>query len=227
MRIKFVEIQNFRKLRSCTVEFAEKTTVFVGANNSGKTSAMDALSLFLLEKNQFTTTDLTLSNWIEINRIGDSWVNNNSEDASLDLSIKPWQEYLPSIDVWIEAANDEIHYVNHIIPTLDWGGGWLGIRLRFEPKNIEDLCKDYLSSFKSAKETTETAKGQKGTDKVTLELWPRTMREFLDKRLGTHFTVRAYTLDPTKCILPKGGVAQPQELPGSTYLDRINTIYTS
>lgn len=40
MHIKFVEIQNFRKLKSCRVDFEEETTVFVGANNSGKTSAM-------------------------------------------------------------------------------------------------------------------------------------------------------------------------------------------
>lgn len=39
MHIKHVEIGNFRKLRAVRVDFAEQTTVFVGANNSGKTSA--------------------------------------------------------------------------------------------------------------------------------------------------------------------------------------------
>jgi len=222
MRIEFVEIQNFRKLLSCRVDFAEKTTVFVGANNSGKTSAMDALILFLLENKQFTTTDFTLSNWIEINKIGDSWVKNDSENIAPDLSIKSWQKYLPSIDVWIKAEKDEIHYVSHILPALDWDcKDLLGIRLRFEPENIEELYKDYLSSFKSAKKTIEEAKKEKGTDKVTLGLWPRTMREFLDKRLNKHFTIRAYILDPTKCKLPEKGAAQPQELPiDSLYLDK-------
>jgi predicted ATP-dependent endonuclease of OLD family len=37
MRISFVEIRNFRKLKSCRVEFSDMQTVFVGANNSGKT----------------------------------------------------------------------------------------------------------------------------------------------------------------------------------------------
>ncbi|MCK4829840.1 AAA family ATPase, partial [bacterium] len=212
MHIELVEIQNFRKLRSCRVELAEKTTVFVGANNSGKTSAMDALILFLLEKNQFTTTDFTLSNWIEIDKIGDSWVKNDSENASPDLSIETWQKYLPSLDVWIKAENNEIHYVSKIIPTLGWTGGLLGIRLRLEPENIEELYKDYLSSFKSAKETIKAAKNQKGKKKSKLELWPRTMREFLDKRLRNLFTVRSYILDPTKSISPKKGIAQPQEL---------------
>ena len=36
MRIKFVEIQNFRKLKSIRIELADQTTLFVGANNSGK-----------------------------------------------------------------------------------------------------------------------------------------------------------------------------------------------
>jgi hypothetical protein len=89
---------------------------------------MDALILFLVknENNSFITTDFTLSNWIEIDKIGESWVKDNSEKPSPDLSIAPWQKYLPSIDVWIKAENDEIHYVSHIIPTLDWNGG--GIR---------------------------------------------------------------------------------------------------
>ncbi|MCF2717442.1 ATP-binding protein [Paenibacillus sp. UKAQ_18] len=50
MHIECVEIQNFKKLKSCRVEFTDKTTIFVGANNSGKTSAMDALRKFLDKK---------------------------------------------------------------------------------------------------------------------------------------------------------------------------------
>jgi len=43
MRIAFVEIANFRKLLSVRVDLHERQTLFVGANNSGKTSAMLAL----------------------------------------------------------------------------------------------------------------------------------------------------------------------------------------
>lgn len=51
MKISFVDIQNFRKLKRCRVEFAEEQTLLVGANNSGKTSATDALICFL-DKNK-------------------------------------------------------------------------------------------------------------------------------------------------------------------------------
>ena len=38
MRIKFIQIQNFRKLHSCQIDFSEKETIFVGATmlNKGK-----------------------------------------------------------------------------------------------------------------------------------------------------------------------------------------------
>jgi predicted ATP-dependent endonuclease of OLD family len=50
MRISFVEIANFRKLLSVRIDFAPETTLLVGANNSGKTSAMIALRQILLQR---------------------------------------------------------------------------------------------------------------------------------------------------------------------------------
>ena len=49
MRILAINIQNFRKLLQCHIDFSKKITLFVGANNSGKTSAMDALGKFLAD----------------------------------------------------------------------------------------------------------------------------------------------------------------------------------
>ena len=63
MIIDFIDIQNFRKLKKCRVKFSKEKTVFVGANNSGKTSAMDTMIVFLEKSKKLTTTDFTLSNW--------------------------------------------------------------------------------------------------------------------------------------------------------------------
>ena len=38
MKIKKIYIQNFRKLKSCAIDFDDTQTICVGANNSGKTS---------------------------------------------------------------------------------------------------------------------------------------------------------------------------------------------
>lgn len=45
MKIEFIKIKNFRKLHTCKIEFSDKETIFVGANNSGKTTAMEAMIL--------------------------------------------------------------------------------------------------------------------------------------------------------------------------------------
>ncbi|WP_428198434.1 AAA family ATPase [Aliivibrio kagoshimensis] len=47
MKISVVDIQNLRKLKRCRVEFSKEQTLFVGANNSGKTSATDAFLTIL------------------------------------------------------------------------------------------------------------------------------------------------------------------------------------
>ncbi|MPW26433.1 AAA family ATPase [Alkalibaculum sp. M08DMB] len=212
MYIKCVEIQNFRKLKSCRIEFTEETTLFVGANNSGKTSAMDALVKFLIRSNQFTIMDFTLSNWSVINNIGMKWESNYSENISLESSIDEWKDILPTMDVWLQVEENEIHYVTHLIPTLSWKGGLLGVRLRLEPKDIDTLLYDYCISRAKAKKTISDAQIDHGEDPIALELWPRNMRDFLDKTLLTHFTIRAYLLDDSKYRTVSNHIVTPQDL---------------
>jgi predicted ATP-dependent endonuclease of OLD family len=212
MRIAHIDIQNFRKLKCCRVELSEKETVFVGANNSGKTSAMDALMLFLKKskRKNLSITDFTLSNWSSINQIGSDWVTNTDKNK-LNLSNLSWEPLVPSIDIWLQVEDNKIHYVSHIIPTLNWSGGLLGIRLIFEPEKVDDLYKNYIAAYTTAKNTNDLHKaGSEEGKKTSLALWPRSMRDFLDKELHKYFVVRAYVLDPAKYndtspqILPLG-----------------------
>lgn len=195
MKIESIEIQNFRKLKSCHIDISGKETLFVGANNSGKTSAIDAIRLFLYEKNNIFTTDFTLSNWKEIISIGESWIA-NQEDESSNLSIEQWQSYLPSLDVWIKVNKNEVHYVSHLIPTLDWDSGLLGVRLRLEPKNIENLYQSFIEDFNASTQTIDEAKAK--NENIRLKLWPKDLQDFLDKKLSYYFKIEAYTLDPLK-----------------------------
>jgi len=218
MKIVFVEIQNFRKLKSCRVEIASQETILVGANNSGKTSAMDAMILFLKKsrRRDITTTDFTLSNWLHINQIGKKWADADAENKP-DLTLKQWLPYMPSIDIWLEADDADIHHVIHLLPTLDWKPDQkLGVRLLFAPKDIEKLYKDFRDAYKAARDTEPTATSK---DKRKLSLWPETMRDFLDRELHKEphkHEVRAYILDPTQCCDPENGVAKPQQLPADS-----------
>lgn len=215
MKIKFIEIQNFRKLKSCRVEFSDRETLFVGANNSGKTSAMDALILFLGNKGKFTTRDFTLSNWKEINKIGDNWIKTKGKNTP-ELSVKQWVPFLPTMDVWLKVSTSEIHYVSNIIPTLNWKEGLLGVRFVFEPKDLVSLhgsfVKEYYSSYKASREVT-ARKSEEG-NRDPFRLWPTSLKEFLEKKIDSHFAQKAYILNPEKIQAPGSeGVAKPQELP--------------
>jgi predicted ATP-dependent endonuclease of OLD family len=217
MRIKFVEVQNFRKLKSIRIDLSDRTTLLVGANNSGKTSAMLALGHFLVDRRRFTTNDFTLSHWSAINAIGIAW---EAQAAVVDApapTVTDWEAVLPSLDLWLDVGKNEIHHVSHLLPTLDWTAGPLGVRLRFEPKKVEELFKEYLVAIKAASETKQAgAKAKTEGDEHKVTLWPQNMRDFLERKLRMHFAVRAYLLDPTKCMTPVKGIAQPQALPSDS-----------
>ncbi|CDH05665.1 hypothetical protein XBO1_1970021 [Xenorhabdus bovienii str. oregonense] len=73
MKIDFIEIKNFRKLQSCRIEFDKEKTLLVGANNSGKTSAMVALRKFLISPKNIKLRDVSIGNWSLIDKIGSSF----------------------------------------------------------------------------------------------------------------------------------------------------------
>lgn len=211
MNITFFEIQNFRKLKACRVKIAQQETIFVGANNSGKTSAMDALILFLKQSRRkaFATTDFTLSNWSSLNHLGAQWIA-AADDEEPELAVDHLLPLLPCIDVWLTADEKDLHRVVHLLPTLDWTPEEsLGVRLVFAPKNMEQLYKDFRGAYKSAR----TAESASAKSESPLTLWPKSLRDFLDRQLHSQFEVQSYILDPTQCQDPVQGVAKPQSLP--------------
>jgi len=188
MNISSIYIQGFRKLRRCKIDFSKNTTLFVGANNSGKTSAMDALSKFLAGR-EFSLNDFTISNRVAINTIGNEWVK---EDCIAPKGVKDWEEVLPAMDIWLEVSNSEIHYVANIVPTLKWRGGKLGVRLTYQPKDIENFFNVYREAYNSAR-NTESANTEKGS---AINLHPKNLCDFLEKKLSTYFSIKSYVLNP-------------------------------
>jgi|AGTN01.1.fsa_nt_gi hypothetical protein len=188
MKIAFVDLQNFRKLRQCRIDFSDKTTLFVGANNSGKTSAMDALAKFLAKRN-FVFNDFTLTNHSAIKEIGICW---EKQECEMPSSLEDWEAILPTLDIWLNVADNEIQYVSHIIPTLRWRGGILGVRSMFQPKDISKMFAEYRDSYADARKTESSSSNS------TLSLWPKNLCDFIEKRFSSLFTLKAYILDPQK-----------------------------
>lgn len=214
MHIKDIEIGNFRKLKSVRIGVSDRTTVFVGANNSGKTSAMLALRYFLVERerSRFSLNDFTLSHWPAIDKMGLSWEEAKASDQ--ELPAPDWDAKLPFLDVWLHAEKSEAHFVQKLIPTLDWDGGLLGVRLRLEPKDASELQKAFLLAREDAHKIENVEQNAAGESNQNggVVLWPRSLTEFIQRRFATLFTVKSYILDPQKLAAPDHGVAKPQAL---------------
>jgi len=220
MHIDFVEIANFRKLLSAHVDLSPSTTLFVGANNSGKTSAMLALRRFLTPRRcPFEIHDFTLCHLRTLVEIGEAWVQAHQADAMADLSMAPWIQALPTLDLWLQVREDEVHRVRDLVPLMEWTGGRLGVRLRYEPKDLDALFKGFITAFAEAnvmRAAATAAAVAKGVD-TKLTVWPETLVDFLTKRLSSMFTIRAYPLDPALLTAPEKLRALPQALAKSVF----------
>jgi predicted ATP-dependent endonuclease of OLD family len=213
MHIAFVEIQNFRKLKAVHVDLHPQRTLFVGANNSGKTTAMLCLGHFLVEPKRFRPNDFTLSNWFHLNQVAATWAAHDASNGPLVPKLADIEQFLPALDLWFDIQPDEVHHVTHLLPTLQWSGGLLGVRLRWEPTDIEALREEFVLAYQKADGLKKGTSGGVGHSGTSAPLWPQDLREFLDRRLLKFFSVQIYLLDPAKCKIPVNGLAAPQPLP--------------
>lgn len=195
MKIQSVHIRNYRKLKNCHIDFGEKKTVLVGANNSGKTSAISAIVWFLKNTERFTLKEFTATNWTLINTIGEKWLEKDSVDDVL-LSSHQWDNIVPSMDVWINVENGEQYRVNHLIPSLNtWDGKKVGVRGQYVPKDVTKLYTAYKEAKTKAKSLEATEEWKKADSP---ELYPKNLCDFLGKgsNLREYFDVKYYIIDP-------------------------------
>lgn len=236
MRIDLIEIRNFRRLIATRIDMAQDTTLLVGANNSGKTSAITALRYFLLQQRAYSVHDIPISLWGSIDELGELF--GTSEDPESDIHPK-WAGLLPSLDVWLTVQEEEIHRIAHLIPTLDWKPeDGIGVRLQLAPRDSQDLLESFskarkaaadLLASRAAGESTRTDESDDGSTgdapsatpaRPEFGLWPKGLVDYLRKHMGGTMEIKAYILDPAAKKDPVNDVAQPQSLlPDAQELD--------
>lgn len=195
MKIQSIHIRNFRKLKNCHIDFGDKETVFVGANNSGKTSAISAIVWFLKNNEKFTLKEFTATNWAYIDELGDKWLAKDPIEESL-LDSHQWDDIVPSLDVWIDVADGEQYKVNHLIPSLNtWDGKVVGVRCQYVPKDIKRLYLDYKEAKQKVVVLQSTEEWKKASSP---DLFPKNLCDYLGKgsNLRDYFDVKYYIIDP-------------------------------
>lgn len=75
MKLKSVQICNFRGIKDITLDIDDKVTALIGRNGVGKTSFLDALKIFI-KKTSVNTNDFY------------KYLNDNTEESSNEISIK-------------------------------------------------------------------------------------------------------------------------------------------
>ena len=190
MKISFVQIQNFRKLKNCKINFGDQNTLFVGPNNSGKTSAMEVL-VKMFNKSGINFNDITVSNHKAINEIGKMIIEKQSNSDEIKLR---WDHLLPAIDIWIEVLNNEMQYVANLIPNLDWDGGLIGVRLLLQPDKSEKMYGDYIEKYSKARELENKA-SETGKN---IKIWPINFCDYMKSKMNEIFKIKLYILDALK-----------------------------
>jgi len=181
--IKTFRVKNFRRLRDVRIDLDPETTIFVGANNSGKTSAAQVFRLFLgSEKERFQLYDFTADCWAEF-------------DAFDTTSGDP-NEGLPRIvlDIWLDLNGDDenLHRVVDFLPNLSWSSDLVGIRLSYMPKNGRTLIENF-EEYRRRALATECPEGS------NYEPWPRSLTDYLSRELRREYEITYAILDATHC----------------------------
>ena len=148
IKLRFLELCKFRRLGKIQLDIDKKTTILVGANNSGKTSVLAALRHFLADGAPFGAFDISLSQWPKLRALGKAWEALTEDPSMVAGPEEPWKEQLqtllaamPTLDLWFDAGAGMYHYVAPLLSKFSWKGGAVGVRLRLEPAASVDELK--------------------------------------------------------------------------------------
>lgn len=174
VHLKTVQISNFRRLKNVSIDLETGTTVFVGANNSGKTSAASVLRLLVKGRAKgLTVFDFSASCLESLREIEDS---------------EPGEEPpLPAItlDLWFDVTENELHRVMDLLPSLDWNDQPVGIRLQYRPRSESELLSRYRDAKSAAALKSDTS----------YHPWPSSLQEYLEKKLHSEYELAYFVLE--------------------------------
>ncbi len=186
MYLHSFHIRNFRRLQDVHIDLENDVSIFVGANNSGKTSATHAIQLFMSGSKEFKLHDFSAECWRTFDKIGER--GNGVKDPP------PIPFPTISLDLWFHVEANDLHRVIDLLPSLNWTGSLVGLRIEFCPADEEELLSRYAEAKSKA-----VANIRAGADgKAEYHPWPNSLSDYLSKHLGKEFEFRYFVLDHAK-----------------------------
>lgn len=183
MRLHAYRLKNYRRLRDVVVELDNEISIFVGANNSGKTSAAQGLQMMLEGKrSKFNLFDFSAPLWKTFDEIG------NAAPGDVETPVT-----LPtiSLDLWFRVGVHDLVSAMPLLPSTDWEGRFVGIRVSFEPGSAYDVVRRFREKRDGAN-AAAIALNVAGDD---YQPWPQTLTKYLADELANEYELRYYVLD--------------------------------
>jgi predicted ATP-dependent endonuclease of OLD family len=183
MHIHALRIRNFRRLRDVQIDLAPDISIFVGANNSGKTSTAQAFQLFMgagASRERFSIHDFSAECWAEIDAFGEHVATARLPSIS--------------IDIWFHVDTADLHRVVDLLPSLSWEGPLVGVRIEFAALDEAALVVRFHEA--RAKAQANARRGRNAG--MGYQPAPRTLSEYLADNLRREFELRHYVLDPAR-----------------------------
>ncbi|PGP84039.1 AAA family ATPase [Bacillus cereus] len=206
MFIEKLNIKNYKRLKDVKVCLSQKQNLFIGPNNSGKTSAIEILVKFLTDKKSFNIYDVTIGNWSQLDNLFTLYYSKHDEDGQelvlADLYNK-MMHLLPTLKVTLRIEEAELYHVKSLIPYLNKECEKVAVTYTYEPVDFEKLILDYKNFRNSVSAWKTLTLSSHQVPEVDLEEiakdhWPSNFKSFLatDGRFKKYFTIKYYISNP-------------------------------
>ncbi len=153
MKLSKVQIKNFRLLQNVTMRLNTKSiaTILVGANNSGKTSAAEALLHFLDKTSKvFSFSDFSLGCRKEFDAFQHYTLYTpplaSAEEVVQSVSLRPSLPWM-SLTLWFDYTDEgpDLAVAGDLLMDLDVEQSVVAIEIRFAAIDEDKVAVDYLA----------------------------------------------------------------------------------
>lgn len=151
MKIKQIQLKNFRLLDDAIINIEDDITLIVGKNNTGKTSLFEAINIFTGNKQEISFEDFSQSSYstfLQIKELYDKFIieTNEQEKEALEIKIK---KEIPKVQLYIQfeydIEKDSLINISEFITDLDEKRNDATILISYEPKDSLKLFNSFLN----------------------------------------------------------------------------------
>ena len=177
MKIKKIEVENFRLLKTFSMDLENELSLVIGKNNTGKTSILSVLDKFINEKSKFSYDDLN--------------IDFKNELESLIKSADVPDEFSPKgikLKIYIEYNDtDDLSNVSRVLMDLDPDNN--NIVLGFEYTVSYDAFLKIKADYAifAASENAKNAKKK--------EYKPRELKDFLKQNIEAYYKIHKFSFE--------------------------------